>query len=388
VDIYNNVPYSEALQGLKAIRPKYDDGKAIYEDLIKQIDTGIVLIKGSVESENINITNADIMFGGSKTSWVKFANTLKLRLLMTQSNRTDRASYIQAEMAKIVSEGSGFLGSGQDAAVKPAYTSDKPNAYYASFGFTPTGTPATSYYRGNVVAMNYMKVNADPRLSYFYKPIIANPAQVTLEPLQTLPPNTFRGNQYGLPIDNSTYKFQAGDWVSQVGGIATAGAVTGASAGLVKGYNQPMWLITSVESAWLQAEAIYKGFLSGDAKAAYKNAIRESFRWLNVGGSTADADAAFNTWYDGQVTLANKNVDWDLNTAAADKSRLIMFQKYLSMNGLGGLQVWTDFRRSTGGVAQTDPDPTKYAPGNPGSGTYPYLDLSRYVCCILNVSWN
>ncbi len=372
VDVYNNVPYSEALQGLAAIRPKYDDAKTIYEDLIKQLDTAITLIKAADVSTNLNIVTADLMFGGNKTSWVKFANTLKLRLLMTQSNRSDRQAYVTAEIAKIVAEGSGFLGSGQDAAVRPTYTPDKANAFYSAFGFASNGNAATTYYRANVIAMNYMKVISDPRLGYYYKAILGNPAAVNKEPLATLPPNNYRGNMYGLPIDNSTYPFQAGDFVSQVGGVDAPGAYSSSSKGLAKGYNQPMWIMTSIESMWLQAEAISRGFMSGDAKAAYKAAILESFKWLAV----PSADAAFNTWYDQQVTLANKNVDWDLNTTAAEKQRLIMFQKYLAMNGIDPLQVWNDFRRSTGGTPQVDPDPAKYASGNPGTAAYPYLDLS------------
>lgn len=372
VDVYNNVPYSEALKGLAAIRPKYDDGKAIYEDLIKQVDTAIALIKGADINKNEKIATADIMFAGNKTSWIKFANTLKLRWLMTQSNRADRASYVTAEIAKIVAEGTGFLGAGENAFVKPAYTSDKANAYYASFGFTATGTPATSYYRANVVAMNYMKVNSDPRLTYYYKKILGNSAAVTTEPLTTLPPKDVRGNQYGLPIDNSTYPYQAGDFVSQIGGVDAPGAYSASAKGLAKGYDQPMWVMTSIESLWLQAEAKTRGFLAGDAKAAYKAAIAESFSWLNI----PSASTAFNTWYDGQVTLGNKNVDWDLNTTSAEKVRLVMFHKYLSMNGVDPLVTWNDFRRSTGGVAQVDPEPTKYAGGVIGAGTYPYLDLS------------
>ncbi len=373
VDLYNSVPYSEALQGLKAIRPKYDDGKAIYEDLIKQVDTAITLIKGADINKNEKIATADILFAGSKTSWIKFANTLKLRWLMAQSGRSDRAAYITAEIAKIVSEGTGFLGSGQDAAITTSlFTTAKPSAYYNSFGFTTVGDPATTYYRANVVAMNYMKVIADPRLTYYYKKIKGNSASVTTEPLTTLPPKDVRGNQYGLPIDNSTYPYQAGDFVSQIGGVDAPGAYSTSAKGLAKGYNQPTWLITSIESMWLQAEAITRGFLAGDAKAAYKAAIAETFIWLAV----PTASAAFNSWYDGQVALSNKNVDWDLNTTAADKLRLIMFHKYLSMNGIDPLVVWTDFRKSTGGVAQVDPEPTKYAGGVVGNGTYPYLDLS------------
>lgn len=372
VDLYNNVPYSEALQGLKAIRPKYDDAKSIYEDLIKQVDTAISLIKSADKNKNDKIATADLMFGSDKTLWIKFANTLKLRWLINQSNRADRVSYVTAEIAKIVAEGSGFLLAGQDAAVTPTYTTDKPNAYYNAFGFTSVGNPATSYYRGNVVAINYMKVINDPRLTYYYKKILRDPAGVLTEPLTTLPPKNVRGNQYGLPIDNNTYPYQAGDWVSQIGGVDSPGVYSPTAKGLAKGYNQPMWVITSIESLWLQAEATAKGFISGDAKAAYKNAIQESFRWLAIPNWSIE----FNNWYNSQVALGNKNVDWDLNTTTADKYRLIMFQKYLAMNGIDPLVVWNDFRRSTGGVAQVDPEPTKYAGGVVGAGTYPYLDLS------------
>lgn len=377
VDLYNNVPYSEALQGLKSIRPKYDDAKGIYEDLIKQIDTGIVLIKGAVASENLNLSEADIMFGGDKTEWVQFANTLKLRLLMHQSNRADRQAYIQAEIAKIVAEGSGFLPSGLDASVAPAYQTDKPNAFYASFGFNQVGNQATDFWRANVVAMNYLKANGpDPRLGFFYKPIVSAPGNAN-EPFTQPAPLTYRGNQYGLSINNITYPWQTANYVSQVGGIASAGAQSASAAGLVKGYNQRMWVLTSVESKFLQAEAILKGFLAGDAKTAYMDAVKESFRWLNVGGSRTAADNSFNTWYNTQVTNDNKDVNWDGNTTVVAQTRTLMFQKYLAMLGTNPLETWTDYRRYTGGTAQTDPDPLNYAPGKTGNGSYPYLDLSQ-----------
>ena len=144
------------------------------------------------------------MFHGDQTSWVKFANTLKLRLLMHQASRADRAAYITAEIAKITAEGSGFLGSGEDAAVNPQYVQDKPNAYYGSYGFNLQGNQATDFERANHIIMDSMKRDADPRLGYFYKPVVT-PIGSTAEAFTQLPPNTYRGNKYGLPIDNTTY---------------------------------------------------------------------------------------------------------------------------------------------------------------------------------------
>jgi hypothetical protein len=94
VDIYNNVPYKEALKGSAVTTPKYDNGVDVYKDLLRQIDTAIADIKNADESENGpngNISTDDIMFGSKlyagtsvaamKTRWAQFGNTLKLRIL-------------------------------------------------------------------------------------------------------------------------------------------------------------------------------------------------------------------------------------------------------------------------------------------------------------------
>lgn len=342
VDMYNDVPYSEALQGLKNIRPKYDNSKDVYEDLIKQIDSGIAYIKGAVILDNPKIATADIMFNADKTKWVKFANTLKLRLLMHQANRADRTAYIQSEIAKIVAEGSGFLGSGQDASMIVSYSQDKPNAFYANFGFNAVGQQATDFWRANAIMTDFLKSGQDPRLGYFYKPVVTARG-TTAEAFSQLPPETYRGNRYGLSINNVQYPAHTANYVSQVGGVSAAGTISATSTGLVKGYNQPAKVLTSVESLFLQAEAIQRGWLTGSADAAYQAAVKESFRWLNVGGSQASADASFNTWYADRVANLITNISY---AAAPDKLKLIAYQKYLAMNGLSFLEIWTDYRRN------------------------------------------
>jgi hypothetical protein len=51
VDMYGNIPYSDALKGLNSIAPKFDDQKAVYEDLIKLLDTAITYQSKCVRSE-------------------------------------------------------------------------------------------------------------------------------------------------------------------------------------------------------------------------------------------------------------------------------------------------------------------------------------------------
>lgn len=374
VDVYNSVPYSQALQGLTYITPQYDDPKVIYEDLIKQIDSGITYIKGHIPAENPNTATADIMFGGDVTKWVKFANTLKLRLLMHQANRADRNTYITAEIAKIVAEGSGFIGSGATASVNPGYTQSQPNAYYASFGFTTAGQDPTQS-RANNVLVSFLKTDGDPRLSYIYKPIAQSVPGGAAEPATTAVPVNYRGNIYGLPIDNATYKYQTADYLSRVGGVMTAQASSAANTGIIKGWDMRAWIITSMESLFLQAEAIQKGYLTGNAETAYKNAVKESFIWLNVGGSAAAATTAFDDWYTASAgTGYEKDVVY---SAATDKAKLIAFQKYLSLSGIDAMEVWTDYRRNGAYPAfQLSQNPGRTSPKLPVRLLYPQSELT------------
>lgn len=350
VDLYNDIPYTEALKGIANLRPAYSSGQAVYEDAIKQIDSAIALIKGADISFNQDAQVADIMFGTGKKAdfetvqkplWVKFANTLKLRILMHQAGRTDRAGYIQTEINKIVAEGSGFLGSGTSASVNPGFTSSLPNSYYANFGFTLTGTQATDFWRANVISTDSLKTHSDPRLGYFYKQVVT-PKGSNAEAFSQLGPDTYRGNRYGLSINNVQYPAHTANFVSQVGGIGAAGPVTAASSGIIKGFDMRAWILTSVESLFLQAEAIQRGWLAGDPEQAYKNAVKESFLWLNVGGSQAAASTAFDNWYAAATSSSDVRVVYSL---APNKLELLAYQKWTALNGIAFLEAWVDYRR-------------------------------------------
>ena len=303
VDMFNNIPYSEGAQAGVINNPKYDDAKTIYEDLVKKIDAGIVLIKSSVE---LSPTDAqfDIMFHGDKTKWVKLANTLKLRILVRQSEMPGRAAYIQAEIAKIVTEGTGFLGAADNALINPGYenSAGKQSPMYAAYGFTPTGAPATTFFRAHQFGVDFYKNNNDTRIDYIYKK----------------PSNGIHlGNWLGSsPNSNGT--------TSEIG----VGIFQTATAGY------PFFLAT--ESLFLQAEAAQRGWLSGNAKTLYQSAITASFKYLGV----PNANNAAATYYS-QSGFAN--VNWD---DSPDKIQAIAIQKWAALSGLNPMEAWTEFRRT------------------------------------------
>jgi hypothetical protein len=89
-----------------------------------------------------------------------------------------------------------------------------------------------------------------------------------------------------------------------------------------------------VESLFLQAEAIQRGWIAGTPETAYRNAVIESFVWLGVPNATATANAYLNQ--------GTPIVDY---ASAPNKINLIVMQKYLSLVGVNNFEAYTDYRR-------------------------------------------
>ncbi|MEO7048161.1 MAG: SusD/RagB family nutrient-binding outer membrane lipoprotein, partial [Ferruginibacter sp.] len=181
VDLWGKVPYTEALKGPGNLSPKYDDGQAIYEDLVKKIDTAVALFKQPATALSVNASVDAVkilLFGSLITSadvptflnqWIKFANTLKLKLLVQQSQIPGRDAYIKQNLLGLTS--ADFLGLGDDALINPGYTkasnqlSPLYGYYYTSYqaaGDNYKSTVASSY-----AVSSYLTTN-DTRIGYFY----------------------------------------------------------------------------------------------------------------------------------------------------------------------------------------------------------------------------
>lgn len=302
VDFYGDVPYNTAFDIAANIRPTYDKGEDIYKSLLPLIDEGVALIKGATGND-ANIATQDVVFKGNATNWAKFANSLKLRLL-THTSKVSTFN-IPAEVAKITAEGSGFLGNGLDAEVQPGYTTDKPNPYYNAHLFLSNGNEADNYNRANNFSLNLMNSLNDPRVQRVYRPSKTG--------------SVYKGTDYGA------------DPITANGSDNTSGP----GYGPVPTASSPMWIMTGVESMFLVAEATARGWLPGDAKVAYENAVRESFTFLGL--TTAQA----NTYLAG----ADAKVAWPAAGTLNDKIAVIMWQKYFALNGIQANETYNDWRR-------------------------------------------
>lgn len=321
VDCYGDVPYSTAWDLAGNIRPTYDKAEDIYKALLPQIDAGLALIKAADLDKSIR--SQDIIFGGDKTNWAKFANTLKLRLLLhAYKTNVFNAS---AEVAKIQAEGSGFLGNGVSAMAQPGFTTDKPNPYYSAHLHTKSGNEADNYNRANNFSLNLMKNLNDERYKRIYREAKALAGQ-------------FRGTDYGQnPLDDVNSDRTSGPGYGILG-LSTSKFTTPPTPEAEAGASKPMWLLTSVEAMFLTAEAAARGWLTGvNDKTAYENAVIESFKFLAVPDATTTAQTYLGS--------TNSRVAWPTSGALQDMISVIAWQKYFALNGIQANETWTDYRR-------------------------------------------
>lgn len=75
VDIFGDVPYSEAFRGTDIISPKVDGGQSIYNAAFVLLDEAINLLKNDLAP----VPSLDLYYKGDSKKWITLAKTLKLR---------------------------------------------------------------------------------------------------------------------------------------------------------------------------------------------------------------------------------------------------------------------------------------------------------------------
>ena len=193
VDLFGDVPYSEALKGTGNIAPRYDKDADIYngnaglgiQGLFALVDEGLAnLAKPSAPVQE----NADLIYGGALGKWARFGRTLKLKLYV--QIRKTRPDAFQPEVSALLTDPAGLLQSGEDfefrygASTSPAnrnigFLSDYVNVgrennvgrffyllmKYGDGANIAPGTTAAAYVRPRP---NAALAYTDPRLPYYF----------------------------------------------------------------------------------------------------------------------------------------------------------------------------------------------------------------------------
>jgi hypothetical protein len=267
VDVWGPLPYKEAGTGKSSI--PYESVQDVYNDIFTDLKAAVDYLTDQLQkSPGLNIFGAgDIIYNGDVSKWIKFANTMRLRLAMRIAN-------IDADKAKAEAE---------SAAQGPVMDSNDDNAWIvnlASFNGTENGmvrNKTSMLMSANMES--FLKGYNDPRLPIYFSPVPA----VTIAgapPQIAANVGTYQGMMPGYSASDGTYiklysppgpQWFASDVVST---------------------NTPIPIKFAAETMFLKAEGAWRGWnMGGDAQDLYEKGIRLSLQqWLpSITGDAIDA---------------------------------------------------------------------------------------------------
>ena len=105
VDVYGRIPYFEALDPIGFPHPKFDNGEDVYADLYRVLDLAqedFELATQLDENQDLDAIpeEQEIIYGGNIESWIRLANSLKLRLLV--QSRLSNPEFSKVEINKLL----------------------------------------------------------------------------------------------------------------------------------------------------------------------------------------------------------------------------------------------------------------------------------------------
>jgi len=309
VDNTGETPYTEALNPSNS-SPKYDDGKTVYQGVLKELDEAEAALNGDV----MNMT--DPLLKKNLAQWKGYANALRLRmyLRLIDGGQTD----YQSKATALVAAGDFFTGdvawnvfSDQEGQYNPWYQSV----------FRLTNNHCAAY-----PIVSYMQNTGDPRLGYAIK---ARESDGTFV-------GQFPGSKQEPAIVGTSYKNKD---VSTIDYDVC--------------HDMPIYLFTQSELQFLIAEVQMRyNNNAAAAKAAYEAGVAADFALRGTAGADAFLAGAGS---------------WD---AAANKLNLIYMQKWVALFLHDHMEAWSEIRRtdvpalSASSAAQIKANPLVYTPGD------------------------
>ncbi|MCX4335477.1 MAG: SusD/RagB family nutrient-binding outer membrane lipoprotein [Bacteroidales bacterium] len=306
------LPYSKVANGDFYV--SYDDERTAWHAMFDDLDAAIVEIQSAAASGSAPLAAVDRIYGGDNVKWLKFANTLKLRMAMRISN-------VEPEYAKQKAEeavASGVMEGISDSAY------DNLNGRYNN-GFYTLAVGWGGEVMANACITSYMNGYQDPRREKYFLPSAHD--------------GSYMGVRSGIAGMNKSNYVEYSHMIYSEEANKTA----------------PMPVMLASEAAFLRAEGALKGWnMGGDAKSFYEQGIRLSFdQWGASGASDyiANSTRVPGDYVDSKTpanNIANKckiTVAWEDNVSDAKKLERIITQKWIA-GYPNGLEAWSDFRRT------------------------------------------
>jgi len=323
VETFGNVPYSQALN-INNVNPVYDDGKTIYENLVTRLNTDIATLEANLVTypAGYGFRTADNVYGsnaeGDVTCWIKYANSLRLKMCM---NLADCDNTFSTKWGSAAVTDGNFIQSNSENCTLP-YLSTPP---YTNPRYEDQIASGRHDFVAAITIIDTMTNWSDPREPFYF---------TTVDTSTVTPPSAvYIGATVGAQCNYyTTSNIAPSQWLPTCPGI----------------------VFEASQVYFLLAEAASRGGygVSGTAQSYYNQGVTASIE--NWGGTAAQAAT-----YLAEPQVAFNSAQW---------KESIGLQQWIAFFNRG-FDEWTELRRLQYPVLTTPPSA---APGGfPNRFSYP-----------------
>ena len=313
-DYFGPIPYSQIGKFKEGEGVAYDSQKDIYYDFFKELDEASKLLKDNMAKPSFG--DKDLIFKGDNAKWLKFANTLRLRLALRISGVEPQKAKQEAEAAFAAGI---MLNSGDDAFMQ--------------------ASAATRNYLNYISAWNEFRMSAnmesllvgynDPRLGLYFSPAKAD--------------GKYRGGRSGMIPAEQTVGYNTYDFTSDLGPRFSPSLMN----------TNPLIVMYAAEAYFLRAEGALNGWnMGGTAQELYEKGIETSMRTWGIndaaviskyinGTSLPIAPAPENGWNTPPLT----DIPVKFSSIPEKQREQIGTQKWLAIYP-SDMEAWAEMRRT------------------------------------------
>lgn len=322
-DIQGPIPY-RTMENNDDLTAPYQSQEAVYGFMLEDLDHAVNVLETYITLAGTDVVaeaaSADYVYNGNLAKWIRFANSLKLRLAMRISNVSPDAERYAEEA---VAHPYGVIESNADnASLDVSQTNDQNPLRWLVEDYSDVHAAAE--------IVTYMKSFDDPRLSKYFNPAVRD--------------SEYHGSRVGA--------YSSSQWKDYY------------SLPKTNALDRLMWM-NAAEVAFLKAEMAVNGWdVTGDAKTLYEEGIRLSFEQYQAENYTSYiAGTAAPTAYSDPRrannytpgTAYSVTVAWDGALSAEKQREKIITQKWIALYPLG-TEAWAEQRRT--GYPRFYPTPT------------------------------
>lgn len=251
-DLYEDIPFTEALDNETYPEPNYDDSETVvYPGILEMLDDAISRIDDAEANPSTGIDSYDMFLDGDMDSWRKFANNLKLKLMIRDFDTYEEDIEELLDERDFLEEDCAFTDF-EDA-------TNKGNPLY-EYNIRQLNTQENI--RACHTLLEFLLAYDDPRVENIYEETSASGSDDSMPVYEGLPCGT-KPNTSVIALSQSSRYMQA--------------------------YSDPVYLMNEAEIHFLEAEAYARLGNTSMAKTQYDAGVEAAFnRWESTSGLGTD----------------------------------------------------------------------------------------------------